>query len=331
MIQTPIKICATGHAVPENLSLSSDIDKDLGYKLGYIEKVTGVHSRHYAINESATDLAVIAVRKAIERSGISYEDIGCIIASSGTMEQAIPCNAAKLQARLPISRPIPAFDINMTCLGSLMAMDIAGSMLRSNPAYKYILVYASDIASVGLNWQCVESAGIFGDGAAAYIIEASAQTNQGIISSKFETHNQGLNYCEIKGGGSLYHPSKISNNYAQYGEFQMDGKSIFRLASKVLPNFFNNFLNSCGLNIDDIDWFVPHQASSLALKHMRKKLRLPKEKFIEIYQHKGNQIAASIPTALDHLVTHYPVKRGDKIMMIGTSAGMSIGAVILQF
>ena len=132
MIQTPIRICAAGHAVPEKLSLSSDIDKDLGYKQGYIEKITGVHSRHYAINESATDLAAIAVNEAIECSGISYEDIGCIIASSGTVEQTIPCNAAKLQVRLPIFRPVPAFDINMTCLGSLMAMLYLCILIRAN-------------------------------------------------------------------------------------------------------------------------------------------------------------------------------------------------------
>ena len=332
MIQTQLKICATGQATPRQIATSSELDERLGFKDGYVKKLTGITSRHYATNESATDLAVEAVTLAIEDSGICYDDIHCIISASGTMEQAIPCNAAKLHARLPLSKPVPAFDINMTCLGSLMALEVAGSMLNSIPKDKYILVYASDIASVGLDWNHIESAGIFGDGAAAYIIGCANSNEQGVIASKFETYSQGIDYCQIKGAGTLNHPSKLPTNHASARcNFEMDGKSVYRLAAKVMPAFMKDLMGSCNLSIDDIDWFVPHQASSLSLKNMRKKFSIPREKFIEIYQNRGNQIAASIPAALDHLLKQYQVNRGDKIMLLGTSAGMSIGAIILQY
>ena len=154
-----VQIIGTGIAIPARLVLSSEIDQQQGLKVGTTEKLTGITLRHYATTESATDLAVIAIEQALQLSTIPLEKIDCLISASGTLEQAIPCNAAKIHRRLNLTRPIPAFDINMTCLSSLMAMDLAATMIASGQ-YENILVASADIASVGIDWSDRETGGL---------------------------------------------------------------------------------------------------------------------------------------------------------------------------
>ncbi|HED36613.1 MAG TPA: ketoacyl-ACP synthase III [Gammaproteobacteria bacterium] len=326
----PVKICGTGEALPERVVYSTEIDKRENYRQGHTEKVTGIKSRYYATEESASDMAVKAIEHALINSQLGLEEIDCLIAASGTMEQAIPCNGARILAQLGTDRCIPAFDINMTCLSSLMSMDVAASLLQTH-AYKNILVVSSDIASVGIDWRNIETGGIFGDGAAAYIVSRAESAQQGIIASRFSTYKEGLDYCQIQGGGSLNHPSKVAGDYQVYGQFRMKGKEIYRLAAKLIPDFVNDLLESADLSIKNIDWVVPHQASALALKHIQKRLKIPADRMITIYPRRGNQIAVSIPATLHALIESYPIKRGDKILFLGTSAGMSIGATILEY
>lgn len=324
-----IELLGTGIALPAKIVLSDDIDTSQGYKPGYTEGATGVYSRHYTVEESATELAIVAITQALEKAQISIDEIDCIISGSGTMEQAIPCNASKVHASLNTSRPIPAFDINMTCLSALMAIDIASSMIDRGQ-YKKILIYSSEIASVGVQWDNIQVGGLFGDGAAALILAKSACQRKGIRATSFETHSEGYDYCQIKGGGSLHHPSKITGDYAPYGLFEMKGKEIYKLTAKVMEPFINSLLNKSNLSLDDIDWVVPHQASKLAISHMQKKLAIDPAKMVNILSTRGNQIAASIPSALHELLSGGKAKVGDKILIIGTSAGLSLGGMVLE-
>lgn len=324
-----VKILTSGVALPKQTIYSEKIDENQQLSKGMTEQYSGVTSRFYATTESATDLAITAIHNALENSPCSLQDVDCLISASGTMEQAIPYNAAKIHARLNLSHPIPAFDVNMTCLSALMAMDLASSMLHCGQ-YKTILIVSSEIASVGVNWSDKETAGLFGDGAAALLISTSEETHQGIIASHFATYSEGVEYCQIRGGGSLHHPTKITGDYTRYGMFEMQGKEVFRLTAKVIDDFLATLFKKAGCLLSDIDWIVPHQASALALAHIQKRLAIPDEKIINILPTRGNQIAASIPSALHELLTREPkAKSGDKILLIGTSAGLSIGAMVL--
>ena len=140
-----------------------------------------------------------------------------------------------------------------------------------------------------------------------------------------------LDYCQVKGGGSLNHPSKITEDYAKYGLFEMKGHELFRTTNKQINGFVDRLFDPMAFDIGDVDWIVPHQASGLALTHMKRKFKLADNKVIDIIADYGNQISVSIPTALHHLINHKPVKNGDKILLIGTSAGLSIGAMLLQW
>ncbi len=323
-----INIIGTGIALPKRVVRSSEIDKHQGLKSGQTEANSGVASRYYATTESATDLALVSISQAFSNAFINLHDVDCIIAASGTMEQAIPCNAAKIHARLGLSRPIPAFDINMTCLSALMALDLASSMILSGQ-YKTILIVSSDLASVGVDWSDRETAGLFGDGAASLVVTGSVSPNKGILASHFVTYSEGLNYCQIQGGGSLNHPSKIEGDYKKYGIFEMQGKEIFRLTAKIIVGFIDELFSKLPYTLDDMDWVIPHQASALAISHLQKRLNIPANKIINILNSRGNQIAASIPSALHELLISGKTAAGDKVLFIGTSAGLSVGGMVL--
>lgn len=329
-----IQLLGTGVCLPRKQVTSADIDFQQGYRPGYTESKTGVKSRYYATTESASELAVAAIQQALSVNKLAIDDVDCLIAASGTMEQSIPCNAAKIHARLALSRPIPAFDINMTCLSALMAMDMAISLLASG-RYKKILIVSSEIASVGINLQDIKTAGIFGDGAAAIILSACDEPVTGpcpqVLTSHFETHSEGVDLCEIRGGGSLNHPSKIEGDYQLYGQFQMKGKELYKLTARIIDGFIDRALSEAGLSLQHIDWVVPHQASAYALSHLQKRLSLPDKKMINIFSTHGNQIAASIPTALHTLMHQNKLKKGDHILLIGTSAGLSIGCMVWKW
>lgn len=327
---TAFKILGSGTYVPKRLILSSFIDETKGYPTGFTEKLTGVKARYYVEHETASMLAEQASLQALDEAGLTVDDVDCIISASGTMEQPIPCNASKLHQRLQPKRPIPAFDVNMTCLGFLPALDLCDSLLACGK-YQTILVYASDIASVGIDWRQIKTAGIFGDGAAAFIITATPKHQaQKILSYRLETHSQGNDYCEVKGGGTQYHATKYEDIQA-LSMFQMQGKKLYKMAAQKLPEFVDKLLEQARLAIDDIDWLVPHQASEAALRHMQKLLGIEAKKFINIVATMGNQIAASIPTTLHHLRTSLPLQKGDKIMLLGTGAGLSFGGMILEY
>ena len=324
-----IEIQCTGTALPQQLVKSIDIDRKLGLAIGNTERESGIAHRYHSDRESATDLALAAIDTALANGRLSIDEIDCLIAASGTMEQAIPYNAAKIHARLGTTSAIPAFDVNMTCLSALMALDLAATMVHAGQ-YSNILVVSSEIASVGIDWKDKETRGLFGDGAAAFVVRSASDTGIGVVASHFSTFSEGADFCQIKGGGSAHHPSKVSGDYREFGLFEMRGRDAFRLTSQVIDSFLEELINKSRCTLRDIDWIVPHQASRLAIDHLSKRLKIPKYKIIDILGIRGNQIAASIPTALHELLVSGKLQRGDRLLLIGTSAGLSLGGLVLQ-
>lgn len=325
-----LNILGSGVFLPPHKVSSSELDQQHGFPDGTVASKTGVQYRHYAQEESASELAAKAIQQALHKAQLQLTDIDCIIAASGTMEQAIPCNAANILAQLDCDTPITAFDINATCLSALVAMDLAASMLHTGQ-HQHIIIVSSDIASPGLNWQQPETAGLFGDGAAAIILgQAHAEQHSKMLATQFKTYNHTQDLCQIRGGGSLHHPSKILGDYTPYGFFEMQGKKLFKATSKIIDGFCAELFKQAHLTLEDIDWIVPHQASGLALEHLINKLTIDRNKIIHLLKDRGNQIAVSLPSGLHELLHSQQARTGDKILLIGTSAGLSLGGVILQ-
>lgn len=326
-----VRIIGTGHVLPGQEVLSQELDRQLGLPIGKVEKVGGVHKRYFATNkDNAAKLAAAAAQQALNAAGLTLKDIDCLVATSATMDQGMPSNAALIHHELGLSKyAIPAFDINASCLGFLAALDSLSWMIVAG-AYKKVLLVAADLASCGLNWDHLESSGIFGDGAAAAILSSDSQGSS-ILASALKTYSEGAHFCEIPAGGSRYHPSRIQQDFAPLTRFHMDGKKVFKLASQHMPNFVDNLLHNSGKSLKEIDWFVPHQASQLALHHLTKRLAVNPDRVVNIFADHGNQVAASLPTALDIAIRDGRIQRGETLMLIGTGAGLSIGGVVMEF
>jgi len=158
----------------------------------------------------------------------------------------------------------------------------------------------------------------------------TSSSSGGILVSNFETHSDGYKYCMIRGGGSKCNPNNYNGDYKSTSYFEMNGKNLYKLSSKILPLFIKNTLQSKGLTLDDIDWIVPHQASQSSLNHIVKMLDIDREKFIDIFSTHGNQVSSSIPSAMHTLMHTKELKSGQKVMLVGTSAGVGLGLVVWQ-
>lgn len=322
----PIKILGIGKASPSKVCYSTDIDRQHNFKLGYTQRLTGLEKRHFlSEDESADSLSLHAIKEALDDANLSLDAIDCIINASATPRQALPFNAAATHHLLQPARPIASFDINMTCLSALRALDIAARLFDSYPR---ILIVTCDIASAALDWSDIRSAGIFSDGATAMIVSKSEQG--GMLLSAFETHSEGYEHCVIKGGGYQLNPHNYEGDYRNVCYFQMQGKELYKLTIKELPRFIQQHLESANLTLADIDWLVPHQASHAALSHMQRILAIPANKLINVFSSHGNQIASSIPAALHTLLRSKQLKSGQYVLFVGTSAGVGLGLLLWQ-
>jgi 3-oxoacyl-[acyl-carrier-protein] synthase III len=329
----PLRVLGTGVAVSGEAVTSDALDAHLGLPAGTIEERTGVRRRFVERRPAAVPGAE-AARMALHTAGLTLDDIDCLVAASGTPDQAMPSNAALLHHELGLSaRGIPAFDIGASCLGFLMALDVVSSLLASG-RYRRVLIVASDVASCGLDWSKLESSGIFGDGAAAAVVDAgdglAAAAGGGILAASFLTLSDGAHACEIPGGGSRHHPSRIDQPFPPLAQFHMDGPVIFRLAGERLADFVDGLLVQAGVTLADLDLVVPHQASGHALAFMRRRLRLRAEQVVDIFAERGNQVGASLPTALHEAITSGRLRRGGTALLIGTGAGVQMGGIVLR-
>ncbi len=327
-----LSLLGTGHALPTKIVTSAELDHQLNQRTGTVERVGGVRQRHFAAhNETAADLAAKAGRRALDAAGLTLADIDCLVAASGTMDQGMPCNAALIHRELGLSaRAIPAFDINASCLGFLAALDTLSWPIVAG-RYRRVLVVAADIASCGLDWNKLESSAIFGDGAAAAVLGPSIDGRSRLIAAELNTLSEGADLCRIPAGGSRYHPTRISQPFDELTKFRMDGKGVFKLAAAHLPAFVERLLERAKLTRDQLDWIVPHQASQLSLSHLSKRLGFAHNKVINIFAEHGNQVAASLPTALDIAIRDGRIQRGHHLLLLGAGAGISLGGVVLEY
>ena len=282
------------------------------------------------MGKTASEMGAKAAQKALEDAGLTLEGIDCIVSASGTMEQPIPCTASLIHEKLKPKRPIPAFDINSTCLSFVTALDTMSYLVDAGK-YRHVLLVSSDIASIGINPMQKESYVLFGDAAAvACVIRRSSDGEESKIrASLMYTHSEGARFTEIRGGGTHLHPNDhfVKEDFL----FDMDGKAIFRLSSKVINGFMDELLDQASLSTEEIDWLVPHQASGMAMRILAGKIGFESRKMVNVIKNYGNTIAASIPLALHDAIQNNQIRRGQKVLLLGTSAGLSLGGLIIEY
>lgn len=321
------KILSTGSALPQRQVASEVMDTHFSKPSGWTQQKLGIQYRYHASGEDALSLAQQAIEQTLQRAGISAAEVGCIIGASGTLHQQIPYNSALYQSLIPgLQDQCECYDVNMTCLSFVKALELAQLSIQK---HQYVLIVSAEIASVGLNWREIESTAIFGDGAAAVLLQQVPQAAP--TYAHFQTLSSGKDLCQIPGGGSGRHPSLYPQDVQEDSQFQMSGRPLFQLVRKHIKTFVQNLEAHSGLDLLDHDLIIPHQASLNSMNGMKKYLKIPDHQFYNIFAEYGNQIAASIPFALDQAITSGRLQRGNRTLLIGTSAGVSLGAYSFEY
>jgi 3-oxoacyl-[acyl-carrier-protein] synthase III len=326
-----VRILGTGVATPARQVTSCEIDTRLGLPRGTVQRRSGVRVRYVESERTAAALAAEAARRALSAAAVRLEDVDCVVAASASMDQAMPCNAALVHRELGLGKTgVPAFDIGASCLGFLTAVDMLSWAIAA-ARYQRVLVVAADIASCALDWRHLEASAIFGDGAAAAVLGPGDRSASCLLAGAFSTYSDGAHLCEIRAGGSRHHPSRANGDYAALAQFRMDGPAVFRLVARHIDEFVCVLLRAAGVERSRLDLLVPHQASHLAMRHVTRRLGIPRERVIDIYADHGNQVAASLPSALDAAIRSGRLSRGQTALLLGSGAGVSLGGLVLRY
>ncbi len=325
----PVRIAGSGVFVPEEEILSETFDLLWRKPHGWTERQTGIKKRFRAgSGDSSSAMGASAAQRALGAAQVKATEIDCIVSACSVMEQAIPSLATQIQNRLGLGHSgIPAFDVNATCLSFVVALEqIACAMACGK--YQRALLISSEIPSRGLNPDDIATAPLFGDGAAAFVIERmEGITGSALRGSVFRTYGAGGDYCRFRAGGTEF----WGEGRSAHPYFEMDGKSLYRLATKHFKAFFDDLLQCSGTDFASLKLVIPHQASGRALDWLQRELSIGNERLIRILDTRGNQVAASIPSALHEAIVLKRMNRGDTVALIGTGAGLSLGGAIFSY
>ncbi|MDO4764755.1 MAG: 3-oxoacyl-[acyl-carrier-protein] synthase III C-terminal domain-containing protein [Eubacteriales bacterium] len=301
--------------------------KGYGYYVPENKVVFEDQIRRRVVEETQLEMAAIACRRALENAGMKIEEIDLLVSASAVGIQPIPCTAALIHEQVARGLAIPAMDINTTCTSFISALDTVSYMVEAG-RYRNVLIVSSEVGSQGLNPKQKESFELFADGAAAFVFSRT-EDEQGVMYALQETWSEGAHTTEIRGGLTGFHPKYYSEETKEEYMFDMEGKKILLFSLKRLPLFLKRFEEESGLSMDDIDMYIPHQASR-ALELAMKKLGIPENKYINLVQEYGNMVSVSVPFALCKALEEKKVEKGNKLALFGTAAGLTINLLVLK-
>lgn len=328
-----LQILGSGEFAPATTVRSEAVDERLGRPPGWTERHTGVAARAVAMGgEDVLRMGVAASREALANARIEPNELDAVIAVGSVPMQAIPCTAVFFQRELGLGdHGIPAFDINATCLGFLVALDLVAQSIATG-RFRRVLIVASELASAGVNPEDPLTAGLFGDGAGAIVIGPPEENGSSrLLATQLQTYSAGAEYCQVRAGGSRLHPRRNLQAFLDGTYFEMDGKPTYRLAAERYPAFIDSLFRKAGVRPDDIDVWVPHQASGKAIAHLADALSLRQDRLILTLPTRGNQISASIPVALHVGIRDGRIRPGCLVALVGSGAGLSFGGAILRY
>ncbi len=304
-----LKIVSTGSCHPQNAVSNDKLSETVDTSDEWISTRTGIRQRYFSEGETNVDLASNAAKQALERAGISVEEIGACVVATFTPDNLTPSVACMVQNRLGLPKDAFCFDINAACSGFIYALNVARGILMQG-GKKYALVIGSEVISRVLDFADRSTCVLFGDGAGAAVVTLSE--NSAYEFTCGADGNDAILNCKTSGG------------------LQMDGREVFKFAVGIIPECINTLLEKSQLALDDIDYVVCHQANERIISHVVKKMKAPSEKFFMNLQKYGNTSAASIPLALDEMASGGLLKEGMKIICVGFGSGLTWGGILLE-
>ncbi len=318
------RIAGTGRYLPERVLTNADLEKMVDTSDEWIRTRTGVERRHIASDEqTCSDLCVIAAERALDAAGITAADVDLVIVGTTTPDVLFPNIGTIVQHRLGIP-PCPAFSLEAACTGFLYALSTADKFVRTGES-KHALVIGAEVLSKIVDWSDRSTCVLFGDGAGAVVLEPSEEA--GIISTHLGADGQ---YRDL-----LYYPYGASKDLRKTAQedakIMMKGNEVFKVAVKTLGGVAEQALTSNGIDKNELDWLVPHQANLRIIQATAKRLELPMEKVILTVQDHGNTSAASVPLAFDTAVRDGRIERGQLVLMEAFGGGFTWGSALLRY
>lgn len=304
-------IIGIGRYTPERVVTNADLEKIMDTSDEWIRTRTGIEERRLANDDTDTsDMAYYAAKKAIENAGITAEDLDMILVATVTPDQPFPSVACMLQEKLG-AKKVAAMDLSAACAGFIYGLVTATQFIETGACQNVLVVGVEKLSKI-TDWNDRNTAVLFGDGAGAAVVSAVSE-GKGILA--FELGSDG------SGGKHLYQADKLV----------MNGREVFKFAVRQMGESSINVIEKAGLNKEDVDYLIPHQANIRIMEAARERLELPAEKMSKTVHKYGNTSAASIPISLVEELEAGTIKDGDIVVMVGFGGGLTWGAIAMRW
>ncbi len=317
------KIMGTGGYLPDEIRTNEDISNTVDTSDSWIYERTGIKSRRIAgAHETASSMAEIAAKQAINAAQINPEEIDLIIVATGTPDRVYPSTACLLQQRLGIKNCV-AFDVQAACSGAIYGLSIADQYIKTG-AVKYALIVGSEICSRIVDWTDRGTCILFGDGAGALLLSSSETA--GVLSTHIYSDGgyEDMLYCP--------NPQVASEaNKNEPGTIRMRGNEVFKMAVNTLERIVDETLDANNMQQSEVDWLVPHQANIRIIAATAKKLKLSMDQVIVTLEGQGNTSSASVLLALHEGISDGRIQRGQVILLEAFGAGFTWGSALIKY
>ena len=310
-----IKLRGTGRCVPANVVTNDDLAKLVDTSDEWITARTGIRSRYRCAAETHADLCANAARAALKRAGVSPSEIGACIVATVSADTVVPSAACMLQRALGLSEDTPCFDLNAACTGFVYALHTMECLLNAAPR-KFGLVVGAEALSKVVDWTDRSTCILFGDGAAAAVVEC----REGWPSIGAVLGSRGDDALLRLPGLGRSEPNVLT----------MEGTQVFKFAVETVPACMDAVLAKSGLTIDDIDFFVFHQANARIIDLAVRKYRIPPEKYYKNIDRYGNTAAASVPLVLSELEEQGRIGSGSRLLTVAFGGGLTWGGAVIE-
>ncbi|MFK7943662.1 MAG: beta-ketoacyl-ACP synthase III [Paracoccaceae bacterium] len=314
-----------GHYLPERVITNAELAERLDTSDEWIRTRTGIGQRHVAAEgEKTSDLGTHAAKAALKAAGLRPNDLDAILVATATPDQTFPSTATRIQHNIGMGGGF-AFDIQAVCAGFIFGLANANGLILSGMADRVMVIGAESFSRI-LDWEDRATCVLFGDGAGAVILERAEGTDtpadRGVLGTCLHSDGAHNRILHVSGG-----PSETQST----GHLKMEGKEVFRHAVQKLAAVADEVMEKAGVQSDEIDWIVPHQANLRIIESTAKRAGVPMEKVVVTVERHGNTSAASIPLALSAAVGDGRIRQGDLLLMEAIGGGLAWGGAVLRW
>ncbi len=321
-------IIGTGSCLPDKIVTNQDMEKIVDTTDEWVKTRTGISERRMTDENTATsDLATVAASRALENAGLGPEEIDLILVATVTPDVMFPSTACIVQDNIGAINAA-AFDLEVACSGFLYGLAVAENFIKTG-YYRNIMVIGAEALTKIIDFTDRNTCVLFGDGAGAAIV-SEVPEGYGILSTYIGADGKGGKLLTVPAGGSRI-PSSVESVLNRLHYVKMDGKEVFKFAVKIMGDAAEKALEKCGLDKEDIDFLIPHQANRRIIDASIKRLKMPNEKVYINLDKYGNMSSASVAVAIDEASRKGLLKDGDTIVLVGFGGGLTWGSAVLKW